>query len=40
MGRVVFERLAGLPSKVYGPKIGSSYQEQGVSLASQFAPPE
>ena len=39
MGRVVFERLAGIPSKVYGPKIGSSYQEQGVSLASQFAPP-
>jgi dCTP deaminase len=40
MGRVVFERLTDLPSKVYGPKIGSSYQEQGVSLASQFAPPE
>jgi dCTP deaminase len=40
MGRVVFERLADLPSKVYGPKIGSSYQEQGVSLASQFAPPQ
>jgi dCTP deaminase len=39
MGRVVFERLADLPGKVYGPKIGSSYQEQGISLASQFAPP-
>jgi dCTP deaminase len=39
MGRVVFERLADLPGKVYGPKIGSSYQEQGISLASQFALP-
>ena len=38
MGRVVFERLVEPPSKIYGPKIGSSYQEQGVSLASQFAP--
>ncbi len=38
MGRVVYERLVEPPSKVYGPKIGSSYQEQGVSLASQFAP--
>ena len=39
MGRVVFERLAAVPSKIYGPGIGSSYQEQGVSLARQFAAP-
>ena len=29
VGRLVFERLLGTPSKIYGPTIGSSYQGQG-----------
>jgi dCTP deaminase len=36
IGRLVFEELLEIPSKVYGPAIGSSYQRQGLSLSKQF----
>jgi len=34
VGRLVFERLLGPPSKVYGQGIGSSYQHQRLSLSN------
>jgi dCTP deaminase len=36
VGRLIYERLLGVPDKVYGGAIGSSYQMQGVSLSKQF----
>lgn len=36
VGRLVYERLTGIPDKLYGPTIGSSYQRQGLALAKQF----
>lgn len=36
VGRLVYERLAGVPDKLYGAAIGSSYQRQGLMLAKQF----
>ncbi len=36
VGRLVYERLAGIPDKLYGAAIGSSYQRQGLMLAKQF----
>ncbi len=36
VGRLVYERLTGLPDKLYGGAIGSSYQRQGLQLAKQF----
>ena len=36
MGRIWYERLTGLPSRIYGPTIGSSYQDQGLRLGKQF----
>ncbi|HWP84152.1 MAG TPA: 2'-deoxycytidine 5'-triphosphate deaminase, partial [Terriglobia bacterium] len=36
VGRLVYERLLEAPEKIYGPKIGSSYQSQGLSLSKQF----
>lgn len=36
IGRLIYERLLGLPEKVYGPAIGSSYQQQEVALSKQF----
>jgi len=37
--KLVFEKMMELPEKVYGPKIGSSYQFQGVTLSKQFKSP-
>ena len=34
--KLYFERMSTLPDKVYGPKIGSSYQYQTISLSKQF----
>lgn len=34
--KLYFERMAEVPEKVYGPKIGSSYQYQGITLSKQF----
>ncbi|HEY7391732.1 MAG TPA: 2'-deoxycytidine 5'-triphosphate deaminase [Bryobacteraceae bacterium] len=39
IGRLVFEELLEIPSKIYGPAIGSSYQRQGLSLSKQFQKP-
>jgi dCTP deaminase len=39
VGRLVFEPLLARPRKVYGPQIGSSYQEQGLALSKQFRRP-
>lgn len=37
--KLFFERMCEVPEKVYGPKIGSSYQFQGVTLSKQFKSP-
>jgi dCTP deaminase len=34
--KLLFERMAEEPDKVYGPEIGSSYQHQGISLSKHF----
>jgi|ERR1035441_589196 dCTP deaminase len=39
IGRLVFERLQAIPTKVYGLQIGSSYQNQGLALSKQFKRP-
>ena len=36
VGRLEYERLLDPPDKLYGPRIGSSYQSQGLSLSKQF----
>jgi dCTP deaminase len=36
VGRLVFERLLGAPTKIYGQGIGSSYQHQRLALSKQF----
>jgi dCTP deaminase len=36
VGRVNYYRMAGVPEKLYGQGIGSSYQGQGLSLSKQF----
>jgi len=38
VGRLIYERLTGLPDKLYGGAIGSSYQRQRLQLAKQFKP--
>jgi dCTP deaminase len=40
VGRLVYERLLAPPTKVYGPDIGSSYQDQRLSLSKFFKRPE
>ena len=39
VGRLVYERLLQRPATLYGQKIGSSYQRQGLMLAKQFRMP-
>ena len=39
VGRLRYERLTGIPDRLYGPDIGSSYQGQGLALSKQFKPP-
>ncbi|MBI5887229.1 MAG: 2'-deoxycytidine 5'-triphosphate deaminase [Deltaproteobacteria bacterium] len=34
--KLFFEDMLAVPDKVYGPKIGSSYQFQGITLSKQF----
>ena len=36
VGRLVYERLTGVPDRLYGRDVGSSYQRQGLMLAKQF----
>src|SRR3990170_5437840 len=34
--KLFFERMAEVPDRVYGPRIGSSYQYQSITLSKQF----
>ncbi len=34
--KLYFEKMMEIPEKVYGPKIGSSYQYQSITLSKQF----
>jgi dCTP deaminase len=36
IGRLVYERLAARPERLYGQGIGSSYQRQGLALSKHF----
>ena len=36
VGRLIYEKLAAAPDKLYGQGIGSSYQRQGLTLGKQF----
>ena len=36
VGRLIYERLAARPDKLYGAGIGSSYQRQGLALSKHF----
>ena len=36
VGRLIYSELMAVPDKVYGPSIGSSYQQQGLTLSKQF----
>jgi dCTP deaminase len=36
VGRLLYSELMAIPDKVYGPSIGSSYQQQGLTLSKQF----
>jgi len=38
IGWLRYEKLAGMPDRVYGGDIGSSYQGQGLKLGKQFKP--
>jgi dCTP deaminase len=38
IGWLRYEKLAGMPDRVYGHDIGSSYQGQGLKLGKQFKP--
>ena len=39
VGRLVYHHMAQAPEKLYGPSIGSSYQQQGLALSKQFKRP-
>ena len=34
--KIFYENMSEMPEKVYGPKIGSSYQYQSITLSKQF----
>jgi len=36
VGRLMYHYMAQEPKKLYGPSIGSSYQQQGLALSKQF----
>jgi dCTP deaminase len=36
VGKLIYHKMAKEPDKVYGPSIGSSYQQQGLALSKQF----
>jgi len=38
IGRLVFERLTDPPPEVYGERLGSNYQRQGLKLSKHFKP--
>jgi len=39
VGRLAYHQMAQKPKKLYGPSIGSSYQQQGLALSKQFKRP-
>src|SRR5690606_2469255 len=39
VGRLVYERMAASPQRLYGAGIASNYQGQGLKLAKQFSAP-
>ncbi|MGB5838111.1 MAG: 2'-deoxycytidine 5'-triphosphate deaminase [Albidovulum sp.] len=38
VGRLVYERMASRPDRIYGADIASNYQGQGLKLSKHFAP--
>ena len=38
VGRLVYERLAAAPGRLYGKEVRSSYQRQGIALSKHFKP--
>jgi len=40
IGWLRYEKMAAVPTQVYSPAIGSSYQSQGLALAKQFKPTQ
>ena len=38
MGSLLYDKLTDAPDKVYGARIGSSYQRQGLALSKHFKP--
>jgi len=36
VGKLIYHKMARTPDKIYGPSIGSSYQQQGLALSKQF----
>jgi dCTP deaminase len=39
VGRLVYHKMAEEPDRLYGPSIGSSYQQQGLTLSKHFKRP-
>jgi dCTP deaminase len=39
VGRLMYEPLTAIPTKLYGQNVGSSYQGQGISLSKHFRVP-
>jgi dCTP deaminase len=40
VGRLNYYKMSDVPEKLYGQAIGSSYQQQGLTLSKQFKPVE
>ena len=38
VGRLIYERMLERPRSLYGERIGSSYQAQGLKLSKHFRP--
>jgi dCTP deaminase len=38
VGRLVYERLTAPPARLYGERMKSSYQRQGIALSKHFKP--
>ena len=36
VGRLVYEKMLGRPNAMYGQRIGSNYQAQGLKLSKHF----
>ncbi len=40
VGRLVYERMAARPERLYGTGIASNYQGQGLKLSKHFRAPQ